>query len=85
MHPVNMMWCCVVYGTRRRYNDTKKHGQYLGNPSCHTLGGYAGSQTAHEHFVIKIPDGMDLAKTAPILCAGGTALASTQLLRVYRS
>ena len=59
-------------------------GHYGGNPDTHTLGGYSGSQTAHEHYIIKIPEGMDLAKTAPILCAGVTMYASYTRNRTNR-
>jgi D-arabinose 1-dehydrogenase-like Zn-dependent alcohol dehydrogenase len=37
-----------------------------------THGGYSGSQVTHEHFIVKIPNGMDLEKASPILCAGIT-------------
>jgi uncharacterized zinc-type alcohol dehydrogenase-like protein len=37
-----------------------------------TNGGYSKSITVYEGFVLKIPDGMDLAATAPLLCAGIT-------------
>ena len=35
-----------------------------------TYGGYAEHIVVDEHFVLSIPKGMDLAKTAPLLCAG---------------
>jgi uncharacterized zinc-type alcohol dehydrogenase-like protein len=37
-----------------------------------TNGGYSKSITVYEGFVLKIPEGMDLAATAPLLCAGIT-------------
>ena len=37
-----------------------------------TYGGYSESSTIHQHFVIKIPDGIPPEKAAPILCAGIT-------------
>lgn len=37
-----------------------------------TYGGYAEHIIVNEDFVLKIPQGMDLAKTAPLLCAGIT-------------
>jgi uncharacterized zinc-type alcohol dehydrogenase-like protein len=37
-----------------------------------TYGGYASHITTHEDFVLRIPKGMDLARTAPLLCAGIT-------------
>src|ERR1700753_2330818 len=35
-------------------------------------GGYAASLVAHQRFVHKVPDGLDLAGAAPLLCAGVT-------------
>jgi uncharacterized zinc-type alcohol dehydrogenase-like protein len=37
-----------------------------------TFGGYSSHYTIHEHYVVKIPEGMDLAGTAPLLCGGIT-------------
>ncbi len=37
-----------------------------------TNGGYSKSITVYEGFVLKIPDGLDLSATAPLLCAGIT-------------
>jgi uncharacterized zinc-type alcohol dehydrogenase-like protein len=41
----------------------------------HTLGGYSDTMVVSEHFVIRIPPGMDLAATAPLLCAGVTTFS----------
>ncbi len=38
----------------------------------HTLGGYSKSIVVDEAFTLRVPDGMDLAATAPLLCAGIT-------------
>ncbi|OLS60354.1 NAD(P)-dependent alcohol dehydrogenase [Pseudomonas putida] len=38
----------------------------------YTLGGYSNRIVVSEAFVVRIPDGMDLASAAPILCAGIT-------------
>lgn len=38
----------------------------------HTYGGYSSLITVTEHFVVKIPEKMNLAATAPLLCAGIT-------------
>jgi uncharacterized zinc-type alcohol dehydrogenase-like protein len=54
------------------YGGEKKYGMALGNKDLKTHGGYSGSNTVHQKFVVKVPDGMDLAKVAPILCAGIT-------------
>lgn len=37
-----------------------------------TFGGYSGQIVVDQHFVVKIPGGMDLKATAPLLCAGIT-------------
>jgi len=37
-----------------------------------TYGGYASHIVVNQHFVLSIPDGMNLAATAPLLCAGIT-------------
>lgn len=34
-----------------------------------TMGGYSSSIVVSEHFVVRIPAGMDLPSAAPILCA----------------
>lgn len=37
-----------------------------------TFGGYSGSIVVNEKFVLRVPDGLDLAGAAPLLCAGIT-------------
>jgi uncharacterized zinc-type alcohol dehydrogenase-like protein len=48
------------------YNSADKH---LGGV---TFGGYSGSVVVDEAFVLRIPDNMNLAGAAPLLCAGIT-------------
>ncbi len=48
------------------YNGKDK---YLGGQ---TYGGYSEKVVVDEHFVLKIPSNLDLAATAPLLCAGIT-------------
>jgi alcohol dehydrogenase (NADP+) len=48
------------------YNGEDKH---LGGP---TLGGYSTGIVVDEAFVLRVPAGLDLAATAPLLCAGIT-------------
>lgn len=48
------------------YNGEDKH---LGGP---TFGGYSTSIVVDEAFVLRVPAGLDLAATAPLLCAGIT-------------
>jgi uncharacterized zinc-type alcohol dehydrogenase-like protein len=40
-----------------------------------TYGGYSDKLVVKEHFVVRIPPGVDLAATAPILCAGITTFS----------
>lgn len=37
-----------------------------------TMGGYSSSIVVSEHFVVRVPEKLDLATAAPILCAGIT-------------
>jgi uncharacterized zinc-type alcohol dehydrogenase-like protein len=48
------------------YNGADKH---LGGV---TYGGYSESIVVNEHFVLRVPENLDLAGTAPLLCAGIT-------------
>ena len=48
------------------YNSPDKH---LGGV---TYGGYSESIVVDEHFVLRVPSNLDLASTAPLLCAGIT-------------
>jgi uncharacterized zinc-type alcohol dehydrogenase-like protein len=48
------------------YNSPDKHSGGV------TLGGYSESIVVDESFVLRIPDNLDLARTAPLLCAGIT-------------
>ncbi|WDF77215.1 NAD(P)-dependent alcohol dehydrogenase [Mucilaginibacter sp. KACC 22773] len=48
------------------YGGTDKH---LGGK---TYGGYAEKIVVDEHFVLQVPDNLDLAAVAPLLCAGIT-------------
>jgi alcohol dehydrogenase (NADP+) len=45
------------------------HDKYLGGM---TFGGYSETVVVEEHFVLKVPANLDLAATAPLLCAGIT-------------
>lgn len=45
------------------------HDRHDGRP---TYGGYSEKIVAAESFVLKVPDGLDLAGAAPLLCAGIT-------------
>jgi uncharacterized zinc-type alcohol dehydrogenase-like protein len=43
-----------------------------GTPHTRTLGGYSDRITVDERFVLRIPDNLDPAEAAPLLCAGIT-------------
>ncbi|OBS10424.1 NAD(P)-dependent alcohol dehydrogenase [Acidihalobacter prosperus] len=43
-----------------------------GTPHTHTFGGYSDRITVDEHFVLSIPENLDPAAAAPLLCAGIT-------------
>jgi uncharacterized zinc-type alcohol dehydrogenase-like protein len=49
------------------YNGPDKH-----LPGKMTYGGYSTSIVVDEHFVLRVPSGLDLQGTAPLLCAGIT-------------
>lgn len=53
-------------GNTGTYNSPDK---YLGTQ---TYGGYSESIVVHEAFVLQVPENLDLAATAPLLCAGIT-------------
>jgi len=48
------------------YNSKDKHS------GSYTLGGYSTSIVVDESYVLRVPSGMNLAATAPLLCAGIT-------------
>ena len=37
-----------------------------------TSGGYSGSQTVHQNFIVKIPDGFPMGAAGPVFSAGIT-------------
>ena len=45
-----------------------------------TYGGYSTHYTVHEHYAIKIPDNLDPAAAAPLLCGGITVYAPLKKL-----
>jgi len=48
-----------------------KHGNLKTNKGW-TFGGYSGSHTVNERYVVKIPDGFPLEAAGPVFCAGVT-------------
>ena len=63
-------------GATFTYNSPDKH---LGG---HTLGGYSTGIVVDEAFTLRVPKGMDLAATAPLLCAGITTYSPLRHLKV---
>ncbi len=47
-----------------------------------TQGGYSERIVVRERFVVKVPDGADLATTAPLLCSGVTTFSPMQHWRL---
>lgn len=43
-----------------------------GTPHTHTFGGYSDVITVDENYVLKVPENLNLAAAAPLLCAGIT-------------
>jgi uncharacterized zinc-type alcohol dehydrogenase-like protein len=57
---------CVEQWAHATYGGTEKQ---TGRP---TYGGYSGRIVVDEHFVLRLPPGLDPAGAAPLLCAGIT-------------
>jgi alcohol dehydrogenase (NADP+) len=53
-------------GCVQTYNSPDRHDKTI------SKGGYTNHIVVRDHFVCKVPDGMDPARTAPLLCAGIT-------------
>merc|ERR1712183_1052705 len=58
-------------GMTGTYNGDIKHG-HIATDSGWTFGGYSGSQTVHQNFIVSIPDGFPLEAAGPVFCAGIT-------------
>lgn len=53
-------------------NQTLTYGSQDKTLGLPTYGGYSDQIVVDEHFVLRVPAGLDLAGTAPLLCAGIT-------------
>lgn len=51
---------------------THTYGAKSQDPGGYTQGGYSNSIVVREHYVLKAPQGIDLAQLAPITCSGIT-------------
>ena len=58
-------------GMTMTYDSDTKHG-HLSTDSGYTYGGYSGSQTINQRYLIKIPEGYALQAAGPIFCAAIT-------------
>jgi len=58
-------------GMTGTYNGDIKHG-HIATDSGWTYGGYSASQTVHQNFIVRIPDGFPLEAAGPVFCAGIT-------------
>jgi uncharacterized zinc-type alcohol dehydrogenase-like protein len=62
------------------YNSPDKH-----KTAPVTYGGYSDSIVVNEHFVLRVPANLDLAGTAPLLCAGITTYSPLRHWGVTKS
>lgn len=69
-----------VYNGRERLDE--KGGRYLRPEGNRTYGGYSKNIVVQEHFVYLLPDNLDLAKCAPLLCAGITTFTPLKEHRI---
>jgi uncharacterized zinc-type alcohol dehydrogenase-like protein len=66
-----------IRGAIMTYNGRDKSGT-----AERTFGGYSGSIVVTEQFVVSIPEGLEPAAAAPILCAGVTMYSPLRHLKV---
>lgn len=59
----------MTYNGKHKYQHCEEYNDEGGAP---TYGGYSQGIVVDQNYVCKIPDGMDLAGAAPLLCAGIT-------------
>jgi uncharacterized zinc-type alcohol dehydrogenase-like protein len=65
-------------GSTLTYNDFDRHDHMP------TFGGYSDKIVVSDKFVLKIPEGLDLRGTAPLLCAGITTYSPMRHWRVKK-
>lgn len=66
--------CPSCHEGLEQYCEAGLTGTYNGRlpDGSHTYGGYSQRVTVREEFVLRVPEGMDSAGAAPLLCAGIT-------------
>ena len=74
--------CDYCKADREQYCEKGQVGTYAGKyyrqevaKGSKSYGGYADFHRAPGHFVVRIPDGLDLALAAPMLCGGVTVFS----------
>lgn len=63
---------CQAYREQNCFKSTLTYGGKDLVSGGQTMGGYSEKVVVNEDFVLSIPDGLDLASAAPLLCAGIT-------------
>jgi len=58
-------------GMSMTYDSDIKHG-HIATDSGYTYGGYSGSQTVNQRYIIRIPDSYPLQAAGPVFCAAIT-------------
>lgn len=67
-HEGEEQFCEHPHGPTMTYN-----GYFIADGTDYnTFGGYSNNLVVKEDFVLRIPEGLDISKAAPILCAGVT-------------
>ena len=71
-------WCYECNTEQQQFceNKTNTYGSYNEETGEVTQGGYSDYIVVKEDFVLRIPDDLDLATAAPLLCAGITAYSA---------
>ena len=67
--------CEQCHDHQEQYCDARPTGTYNGKDrrdGSPTYGGYSAGIVVREEFVLRIPDALDMARAAPLLCAGIT-------------
>jgi uncharacterized zinc-type alcohol dehydrogenase-like protein len=70
---------CETTGMTGTYGSPEKS-----SPTGITQGGYANNIVVAEHFVIKIPESIDLKYAAPLLCAGITTYSPLMKVKMKK-
>lgn len=63
---------------------TMTYGSLEADGVTPTFGGYSNQIVVDEHFVLRVPEGLDPAAAAPLLCAGITTYSPLRLVGVTK-